>query len=137
MIAVDTPIIVYHFLPGEKTKHTENLLKRDSNWITSPLWKYEFRNVLAGFIRKDLVSFIDAIAISEEAEQFFLHREVQIPPAKIVDLINRSPCTGYDLEFVAVAIEMGTKLVTNDKEILKHFPEISISINCYEETSST
>lgn len=129
MIAVDTQIIVYHFLPGEKSELTENLLRKDSNWITSPLWKYEFRNVLAGFLRKRLLSSIDAIRISEEAELFFNNREVHTSPAKIVELIEKYPCTGYDLEFLAVAQEMGTKLVTNDKEIIRYIPEVAVSLD--------
>ncbi|NLI77812.1 MAG: type II toxin-antitoxin system VapC family toxin [Candidatus Riflebacteria bacterium] len=128
MIAVDTQVIVYHYLPGEKSELTENLIRRDSDWVTSPLWKYEFRNVLAGFIRKKLVAPLDAVRIAEEAEQFFLNREVLVPPARIVELMAKFPCTGYDLEFVAVAQEMGTRLVTNDGDLLKHFPRATIPL---------
>ena len=136
MIAVDTQVIVYHYLPGEKSELTENLLRSDADWITSPLWKFEFRNVMAGFMRRKLVEAIDAIRIAEEAESFFKNREVLVPPAKIVDLIKDSPCTGYDLEFLAVAQEMGTRLVTNDSELLKHCPESKIPLNRFQKTRS-
>ena len=126
MIAVDTQIIVYQFLPGENSELTEKLLLLDSDWFSSPLWRYEFRNVLAQYLRRKLVTSESAIRIAESAETFMKNKEIQIPPTKVVELINRTRCTAYDLEFVAVAEELGTKLITTDKEILKEFPNVAI-----------
>ena len=131
MITVDTQIVVYHFLPGENSELTEKLLLLDSDWFTSPLWRYEFRNVLAQYLRRNLVSAENAIRIAESAEAFLKSKEIQIPPTKVVELINKTRCTAYDLEFVAVAEELGTKLVTTDKEILKEFPKVASSIKDY------
>jgi len=131
MIVVNTQVIVYHFLPGQFTELTNELFLKDPQWLTSHLWRYEFRNVIAEYIRKKLVSSINAIRIAEEAELFFLNREISAQPAKVVELIERSKCTAYDLEFVAIAEEIGAPLITTDKEILKAFPKISYSIKDY------
>jgi len=128
MIAVDTQIVAYHFLPAENSELTEKLLLLDSDWFTSPLWRYEFRNVLALYLRRKLVSSESAIRIAESAETFIKNKEIKIPPTKVVELINRTRCTAYDVEFVAVAEELGTRLITTDKEILKEFPKLAISI---------
>ena len=47
MIVVDSNIIAYWLLPGEKMAEAESVWQKDSNWIVPPLWKSEFRNILA------------------------------------------------------------------------------------------
>ncbi|MBF0499822.1 MAG: type II toxin-antitoxin system VapC family toxin [Candidatus Riflebacteria bacterium] len=128
MIVVDTSIIAYYFIPGKYTEMVEKVFEKDSDWVTSRLWKFEFRNVLAGYIRKKLITPISAIRIGEEAEMKFHQKEFSVPLIKIIDLVGKSKCTAYDCEFVACAEELGIPLITADKEILKHFPSTGKSI---------
>lgn len=93
-------------------------------WVAPPLWRSELRNVLAGYIRRG-VSAQDAIAIFQDAEDLLV-QDYEAPTRTILDLVVSSPCSAYDLEFVAVAQSLGIKLVTNDKEVLA-FPETAVS----------
>ena len=52
MIVVDSNILAYLYLPGEFTAAAEALLEREPEWAAPPLWRSEFRNLLAGYLRR-------------------------------------------------------------------------------------
>lgn len=45
-----------------------------------------------------------------------------------MDRVSASDCSAYDCEFVVLARSMGLALVTEDKRILRCFPETAVSI---------
>ena len=51
MIAVDTNVIAYLFLRGEFAAQAEEWLRKDREWVAPALWRSEFRNLLAGYLR--------------------------------------------------------------------------------------
>lgn len=53
--------------------------------------------------------------------------EFEVPSQDILQLVNESPCSAYDCEFVALAKHFNTKLVTSDKKIIKSFPAIALT----------
>lgn len=46
---------------------------------------------------------------------------------KVLDLVSQSRCSAYDCEYVALAHDLNTKLITADKEILKYFTETAFA----------
>lgn len=125
MIVVDTNILAYYWIPGAFSEMVEKVYLEDRDWITSPLWRYEFRNTLAGYLRKKWIEPEDAIQLIGEAERKMEDREVGVSAAQVVKLIGRSKCSGYDCEFVALAENLGLPLLTMDKQILSEFPGIA------------
>ena len=69
MIVVDTHILAYLYLPGDFTHRAEALLVQDADWVAPTLWRSEFRNILAGFMRRGTLTFDQAYAIQREAEE--------------------------------------------------------------------
>jgi len=128
MIVIDTNIISYLFLPTTYTELAEQLYERDAKWIAPPLWRSEFRNVLALYLRKDLISFEDALALQEQAELLLAETEMEASSSKILELVNTSQCSAYDCEFVALAKDLNLSLVTQDKKVLAQFPETAKSL---------
>jgi predicted nucleic acid-binding protein len=51
VIVVDTNVIAYAVLPGERTDAALALAERDSEWVAPALWRRELRNVLATVMR--------------------------------------------------------------------------------------
>ncbi|HJU42178.1 MAG TPA: type II toxin-antitoxin system VapC family toxin [Vicinamibacterales bacterium] len=99
---------------------------------TAPLlWRSEFRNVLSGAVHRKALSLESAAAIASQAEAQFTGREFSVNTAHVLTLAATSGCSPYDCEFVALAIERGVPLVTNDREVLKAFPAIAIPIDRY------
>ena len=123
MIVVDTNIIVYLYLAGERSRQSEELLSHDSDWAAPLLWRSEFRNVLTHYLRKKLLTLHDIMLIIEEAESLMLGNEYEVSSAQIMPLADLSGCSAYDCEFVALAKSLNVPLVTADQKILREFPD--------------
>ncbi len=125
MIVVDTNILAYLYLPTEHTLKVEALLANDPEWIAPTLWRSEFRNVLAFYLRKKLLAFDQALAIQDEAESLLQDNEFIVNSLDVLQLVQDSECSAYDCEFVALAKNMNVSLFTMDKKILRNFPDIA------------
>ena len=129
MIVVDSNILAYLYLPGELTEAAEALLQSDPDWATPVLWRSEFRNILAGYLRRGSLSFDQALAIQEEAESLLAGAEYEVDSRSVMMLVKDSDCSAYDCEFVALARQLGTSLVTMDSKLLRAFPEIAQALD--------
>lgn len=136
MIVVDTNIIAYLYLQGEHTTQAEAVLQKDAEWVAPSLWKSEFRNVLAFYLRQRHLSLEDAHAIMQEAELLLQGREYDVSSPRVLDLAAASRCSAYDCEFVALAQDLDVSLVTADKKILTAFPETAVSIDVFISATS-
>ena len=128
MIVVDTNILAYLYLPTEHTQKVEALLAKDTEWIAPTLWRSEFRNVLALYLRKNLLTFDQALAIQSEAEALLQDNEFIVTSYDVLHLVQNSDCSAYDCEFVALAQNMNVQMITMDKKILKNFPETAVPL---------
>lgn len=128
MIVVDTNIIVYFYLESPFTQLVEQLHKFQPVWAAPALWKSEFRNVLALYLRKKLISFDKANEILLEAESLMDGYTYDVRSKDVMRLVNASTCSAYDCEFVALATYLDVSLVTLDKKVLKSFPHICVSL---------
>ena len=57
MIVVDTNVIAYLFLRGESAAKAQEWLTSDRDWVAPVLWRTEFRNLLAGYLRRKQLTF--------------------------------------------------------------------------------
>lgn len=127
MIVVDSNILAYWLLPGDQMELAERVWQKDSNWIVPPLWKSEFRNILALFIRQKRISLPEAWEIMEEAELILENKMYDVLSGQVLRLVYESNCSAYDCEFVSLAKRFNITLVTADKQILREFPETAVS----------
>jgi predicted nucleic acid-binding protein len=125
VIVVDTNVISYLYLSGERSHQAERLLSHDPHWCAPVLWRSEFRSVLSQYLRKDLLTFEEVLLILEQAEDLLSDNEYEVPSAHIMQMVNSSSCSSYDCEFVALAGYLGIPLITADKRLLREFPEIA------------
>lgn len=123
MIVVDSNIIAYLYVPGAYSAAAEALLEREPDWAAPVLWKSEFRNILAGYMRRKMLSFEQATALQTEAEALLDGREFEVDSRAVLELVQVSDCSAYDCEFVALAMQLGIPLVTVDKQLLRAFPK--------------
>lgn len=127
MIVADTNLIVYLFITVDQTTLAQDVLAKDPHWIVPPLWQSEFRNVLAGYIRRGM-KLAQAQEIMIDAMLTLEHRQVTPSTEKVFELISKSDCTAYDCEFLALAQQLDILLVTADKQLLKRFPSSTMSL---------
>jgi predicted nucleic acid-binding protein len=131
MIVVDTNVISYLFISGERSQQVEQLLLLDPHWISPILWRSEFRSVLSQYLRKNILTLSETLLITQQAEALLAGNEYQVASTHVMKLLCISNCSAYDCEFVALAQYLNAKLVTADKRILKEFPDIAKSVNSY------
>jgi predicted nucleic acid-binding protein len=129
MIVVDTNVLVYLYLPGENTADAEALLESDPEWAAPVLWRSEFRNVLAGYMRRKALTFDQAYAVQCEAENLLAGSEFEVDSHAVLELVQDSECSAYDCEFIALATKLNTKLVTMDKKVLRAFPKLCVALS--------
>ena len=125
MIVVDTNVIVGLWLPTEWSAAAEQLLTSDPEWSAPLLWRSEFRNVLATYMRVGKLDLTAALQISDAADNLLAGREYSIDSGSVLRLAATSRCSAYDCEFVALAQHLGCQLVTLDRDLLKAFPSIA------------
>jgi len=128
MIVVDSTILAYLYLPGERTANAEALLEQDPEWTAPVLWRSEFRNILAGYTRRKSLTFKQACSLQNEAEDLLTGSEFEVDSRAVLELVRDSDCSAYDCEFVALAIKLDTKLVTADKKVLRAFPNRTMAL---------
>lgn len=128
MIVVDSNVMAYLYLPGEYTAAAEALLGQDSDWAAPLLWRSEFRNILAGYMRRKAITLEQANTIQREAEALLEGAEFEVESSVVFELVRDSDCSAYDCEFIALAMKLDTKLVTMDKKLLRAFPKRALAL---------
>lgn len=128
MIVADTNLIAYLLINGEWTQRAEAVKRQDSEWAAPVLWRSEFRNLLALYIRQEIFDLDHAINLLKSAEEIMQEREHTISSVSVMKLAASSKCSAYDCEFVALAQDLSVPLVTSDQKILTAFPETAVSL---------
>jgi predicted nucleic acid-binding protein len=128
MIVVDSNILAYLYLPCEYTAAAETFLEQDPDWAAPILWRSEFRNILAVYLRRKTISFEQANSLQKEAESLLEGAEFEVDSRTVLELVRDSDCSAYDCEFVALSIRLETKLLTMDKKLLRAFPQRAMAL---------
>lgn len=127
MIVVDTNLLVYLYVSGQRTGEAEAVLARDPAWVAPILWRSEFRSTLIGLVRKRALPLEDALQIVAEAEREMAGREYTVVSHRVLQLADRSGCSTYDCEFVSLAEDLNVPLVTVDRQVLQAFPSTAVA----------
>jgi predicted nucleic acid-binding protein len=125
---VDTNILAYLYLPGDFTALAEELLENDPEWAAPVLWRSEFRNILAGYMRRKSLHYEVARNLLREAESLMAGAEYEVDSRRVLELVRDSDCSAYDCEFVALAMSLGVTLVTMDTKLLRAFPKVAVAL---------
>lgn len=128
MIVVDSNILAYLYLPCEFSAAAEALLEQDPEWAAPVLWRSEFRNILAGYLRRKALTFEQASSVQAEAEALLNGLEFEVESRTVLELVSKSDCSAYDCEFIALAERLNTQLITMDKKLLRAFPKRAVAL---------
>jgi predicted nucleic acid-binding protein len=135
MIVVDSNVIAYCWIHGERTELAHRLRRLDADWHAPVLWRSELRNILAGYRRDGSLDDRQARQIMAAAETGLAGREHHLPSERVFRVTEASRLSAYDAEFVALAEILGVTLVTEDRAILTAFPERAINVEAAVEAS--
>ena len=79
-------------------------------------------------MRRKTLTFEEACIVQNEAESLLAGSEFEVDSEAVLQLVRDSNCSAYDCEFIALAKQLGTKLVTADKKLLLAFPERAVAL---------
>lgn len=133
MIVVDVNTLAYLWMPGEMTELAGQALSRDPHWVSPILWRSEFRNILAGYLRRGALDRGAADRCLNGAESQLAGYEYLIPSTLVMRKVATSACSAYDCEYVALAEDLKTTLVTSDRLLLHEFPTLTTSLRAFAE----
>jgi len=131
VIVVDTNVIAYLLMPGVHSRAARNAYQKEPEWAAPLLWRSEFRNVLLTTTRQRGLLRSVALGMMEAARTLMAGREFEIDSSAVLELGSRSICSAYDCEFVALAQELHVKLLTEDRQILRAFPETTVRLRTF------
>ncbi|MDH3423449.1 MAG: type II toxin-antitoxin system VapC family toxin [Gemmatimonadota bacterium] len=135
MIVVDVNVVAYLLIDGEHTAAAEAVLTADPEWAAPLLWRSEWRNFLAGYMRRGELDRAAALERVEAAERLVQGREYLADSARVMALVEASTCAAYDCEYVALAETLDVPLVTNDRRVLGDFPGRAVAPATYVSAS--
>ena len=131
MIVVDTNVIAYCWVRGDRTALAQRVRLLDPDWHVPILWRSELRNVLALHVRRGTLPVEDAFAVMTATEGAMAGREHLVSSEAVLELAARTGLSAYDCEFVALAQALVVPLVTEDGAVRKAFPDLAISMEAY------
>ena len=118
MIVVDTNVIVSLYLPGPQSSEVQRLLREHPDWAAPALWRSEMINVLCTYMRVRGLTLPQSLEIFELADELLSSNTFTMSPLKVLEVSNRTGCSGYDSEFVCLAEELQTQLLTYDAGLI-------------------
>jgi predicted nucleic acid-binding protein len=128
MIVVDSNIIAYCWIRGERTALAHQLRRLDPDWHAPVLWRSELRNILVGYRRDGSLAEEQVRRIMAAAEAGLAGREHHLPSERVFAVTERHRLSAYDAEFIALAEILGVPLVTDDRAILRCWPAQALSL---------
>ncbi len=131
MIVVDTNVIAYCWIDSDRTALAQRVRLLDPDWHVPILWLSELRSVVVQDVRRGALAPGDALAVMVATESALAGREHFVPSKAVLELAARSGLSAYDCEFVALAQSLRVPLVTEDRAVLKAFPDVAITMEAY------
>ena len=125
MIVADSNLIASCVLESVATESALRLRNADPDWRVPRLWRYEVMNIFATMIRAGRLDKDVAASLYSGLAAALEPGEQDSPPKAVLDISAAFGITGYDAQFVALAIELDCTFYTQDKELLRKFPAIA------------
>ncbi len=69
MIVADTNLIAYALITGTGSEKARQVLIKDQSWSAPRLWRSEFMNILALYMRRRQFDFVVAVDLFQGAER--------------------------------------------------------------------
>jgi len=128
VIVVDSNVIAYCWISSDRTGLAQRVRSCDPEWHAPVLWRSELRSGLVVYIQRGEIEVDRAAETMAAAEGALAGREHQVASGRVLQLAAGSHLSAYDCEFVALAESLAVPLVTEDRAVLKAFPEMAITM---------
>jgi len=128
MLLVDTNIIAPLYVRSARTDAVEELFARDAVWRTEPLALIELSNMLITYERARYITAATARDCLSRAAAFLQPQLFRVSHQAALDAALRYGTTAYDARFLALAQQLGHRLVTEDARLRAAAPRLTQSL---------
>jgi len=128
MLIVDTNVVVYLLIHGDQTRAAQQLRSRDPDWRSEAFLLVEFTNVLAFSIATKRMTLSLAQDLLAKASALFDGKLGRIPHTSVLAMAARHRISADDARFLALAGELGSRLVTEDTKLRAAAPALTQSL---------
>ena len=129
MVLVDTNVVAYLLIEGDRTAAAQELRQRDVDWRSEALVLVEFSNVLVRTMTVRRLRLDIAQDLLARARTLFGNRLAQVAHSDALTVAAEFRITAYDARFLALARETGLRLVTEDTKLRTAAPSLTQSID--------
>jgi predicted nucleic acid-binding protein len=127
VVLVDTNILAYLLIEGDRTSAAQSLYTKDPDWRSESFVLVEFSNILATYVRTRALVHRQAMELLARAE-----RLVPIVPvvtnSQALETATEFGISAYDARFVALAKWLRTRLVTEDTRLQAAVPDWTLPL---------
>jgi predicted nucleic acid-binding protein len=127
VVLVDTNALAYLMLEGDRTSAAQELFERDADWRSEAFIMVEFSNVLTTYVRTKVLSRDQGLKLLAGAEKL-VPVLTSVQNARALEVATQFGISAYDARFVALAIQMKVKLVTEDAKLRAAVPSWTVSL---------
>jgi predicted nucleic acid-binding protein len=128
MLLVDTNILVYLLIDGNHTEAAHQLRARDSDWRSEAFLLVEFTNVLVSSVAMKRMTLQMARDSLTSAVALFDGKLARVPHAAVLAIATQYRVSAYDGRFLALADQLGSRLVTEDAKLRATAPGLTQSL---------
>lgn len=127
MVVVDTNVLAYLLIAGDRTKEAQALLSRDPDWRSEGFLLVEFSNLLATYERAGALGRSQSQGLLAAAESS-MRGLINVPHARALSVAAELSVSAYDARFIAAAQILGARLVTEDAKLRAAAPALTLSL---------
>jgi predicted nucleic acid-binding protein len=128
MIVVDANILVYSMIEGDYSPLVRKLRERDMDWRTTALCLHEILNVLATYQRRGVLTLAQCKKMLEHTERFMKVAQCEVKMDAALAVAAKCAITGYDAQYVALALSLNAPLITEDRKLREAVPGVAFSM---------
>ena len=128
MVLVDTNVIAPLYVRSARTEAVEELFARDAVWRTEPLALIELGNVLVTYERSRYITAATARDCLNRAAAFLQPQLFRVSHQAALEAALDYRVTAYDARFLALADQLGSRLVTEDARLRAAAPGLTQSL---------
>ena len=128
MVLVDTNVIAPLYVRSARTEAVEELFARDAVWHTEPLALIELSNVLITYERSRYITAATARDCLNRAAAFLQPHFFRVSHQAALEAALDYRVTAYDARFLALADQLGSRLVTENARLRAAAPALTQSL---------
>ena len=128
MLLVDTNIIAPLYVRSARSQPVAKLFARDAVWRTEPLALIELSNVLIAYERARYITAATARDCLNRAAAFLQPHLFRVSHQAALEAALDYRVTAYDARFLALADQLGIRLITEDARLRAAAPALTQSL---------